>query len=147
MTVSVRYQGKGRSSVACSEVKRRAARMLRALNYEKAELSVLLCDDAVICELNRKYRRKDHPTDVLSFSMEEGESVLGSTSILGDIVISVPTANRQAIVNKHDLLDEITLLLAHGLLHLLGFDHRTAAQEKRMRAGIDVLVSSVKRTT
>ena len=116
--------------------------MLRALALRKAELSVLLCDDSMIQELNRRFRQVDRPTDVLAFSMAEGEQIAGSSSLLGDVVISLATASRQATANKQDLLAEVTLLLAHGLLHLLGFDHRTRAQKRRMNARVDMLLSA-----
>jgi probable rRNA maturation factor len=119
--------------------------MLKALNYANAQLSVLLCDDLVICELNRRYRQEEGPTDVLSFSMLEGKKIQGSPDILGDIVISIPTAIRQAVSHENTLLDEINLLLAHGLLHLLGFDHQTRTQKRRMQARADVLVTAATR--
>jgi probable rRNA maturation factor len=121
--------------------------MLKALNYANAQLSVLLCDDTVICELNQRYRQEECPTDVLSFSMLEGERIQGASSVLGDIVISIPTAARQAIAHEHALLDEINLLLAHGLLHLLGFDHQTRTQKRQMQARADVLVTAANRSS
>jgi probable rRNA maturation factor len=144
MSVSVRYQGEGRSSVRCSEIKRRATRMLRKTDSYGKELSVLLCDDLTIRELNRLYRQEDHPTDVLSFSMVEGEPIKGSPSVLGDIVISLPTAIRQAATHQHEPLEEVTVLLAHGLLHLLGFDHRTRAEKRSMQARVERLVAATK---
>jgi probable rRNA maturation factor len=116
--------------------------MLRALDLSKAELSVMLCDDSTIQELNRRYRQEDHPTDVLAFSMADGEQIAGSSLLLGDVVISLSTAGRQATANKQELLVEVTLLLAHGLLHLLGFDHRTRVQQRRMNARVDMLLAA-----
>lgn len=116
--------------------------MLRALQLEKAELSVLLCDDTLIQELNRDYRGIDRPTDVLAFAMAEGEAVESVGQVLGDVAISVPTAARQAEEAGRDALSEITMLLAHGLLHLLGFDHGTKAEERRMLAKTDILVAA-----
>lgn len=142
MSAVVRYEGKGRSSISCTIVKRIANRMLHALDYSDAELSVLLCDDTVIQHLNFQYRKLDKPTDVLSFSMQEGEPIAGSPLILGDIVISLPTAKKQADMRHSTLLDELTVLLAHGLLHLLGFDHQTASQERIMKAKVDILVAT-----
>lgn len=83
------------------------------------EISVVLCDDPFIRDLNRDYRGKDKPTDVLSFAQDD-------PSILGDIVISLPTAARQAQAAGWPLESEIALLGVHGLLHLLGFDDETA---------------------
>jgi probable rRNA maturation factor len=106
--------------------------MLQHLELDGVELSLTLCDDATIHELNRVWRRKDRPTDVLAFSQREGEAVAGGGEQLGDVVISADTARRQAAARRHPLLAELTFLLAHGLLHLLGYDHRTRAEERVM---------------
>lgn len=125
-----------------AEVRRRAERMLRALGLEEAELSILLCDDATIHELNRDYRRKDRPTDVLAFAMREGEGGAAHPELLGDVVISLDTARRQAARGGRTIAREVTILLGHGILHLLGFDHRTDAEERRMKARTDALVAA-----
>ncbi len=110
--------------------------MLAELGLSSAELSVLLTNDAHIEHLNGVYRNKRKPTDVLAFAMGEGEdSAPASPSrLLGDVVISMDMAARQAQKRRHALLDEVTFLLAHGLLHLVGYDHRTDAEERRMDA-------------
>lgn len=95
----------------------------------KAEVSLLYCDDPEIQGLNCEYRKKDAPTDVLSFPC--GETVAG-VQLLGDIVISLPTAGRQSASCGSSLRDEVRLLFCHGLLHLLGHDHRTKAEESAM---------------
>jgi probable rRNA maturation factor len=134
--VLVRTQGNAGRAIRAAEVRRRAERMLGALGLSgAAELSVLLCDDATIRELNRTFRRIDRPTDVLAFPMEE-------RSVLGDVAISIDTARRQARRERRSLLAEVTHLLAHGLLHLLGHDHRTRAEERRMTARTDLLVAA-----
>jgi len=121
--------------------------MLRALSLPEAELSVMLCDDATIHALNREHRRRNKPTDVLAFALREGEPLQGAEALLGDVVISIDTARRQAAERNHSLWAEVTLLLAHGLLHLIGYDHRTDAEERRMNARADMLIaaSSVRR--
>ncbi len=81
-------------------------------------LSILLCGDARMRELNRAWRGKDRPTDVLSFPS-------GETAFLGDLVVDVPYAARQARRLGHSLEREVKVLLAHGILHLLGYDHET----------------------
>jgi probable rRNA maturation factor len=87
-------------------------------------LSVLLCGDRRMRTLNRRFRRVDRPTDVLSFpSLEESSS--SSSPFLGDLVIDVPYAARQARRRGHAVAWEVRILLAHGLLHLLGYDHET----------------------
>ena len=102
-----------------------------------AELSVALCTDAHIRGLNREWRDKDAPTDVLSFPSESFADVV----VLGDCVISVDTAKRQAADVGHDLLDECRVLLVHGLLHLAGLDHETGDDDaERMAACEDELL-------
>lgn len=90
--------------------------------FDNVELSVLLCNDEFICKLNKDWRDEDHATDVLSMSQHIPELRL-PVLMLGDIIISVETASRQAAERGHTLLDEIRILVVHGLLHLLGFDH------------------------
>ena len=79
--------------------------------------------------LNRRYRGKDRTTDVLSFSLREGMFSHIQPTVLGDIVISLPAAARQAAEAGHPLLREIERLLVHGLLHLLGYDHDRGPHE------------------
>jgi probable rRNA maturation factor len=93
----------------------------------------LLVDDSIIQSLNATYRGKDQPTDVLSFAMGEGEFGDLNPAVLGDVVISVPTARRQANRSRREPLDQVTFLLTHGLLHLVGYDHQTDEQEREMK--------------
>jgi probable rRNA maturation factor len=112
--------------------------MLRHLDLVDVELSIALVNDASMRELNKSYRGKNRPTDVLAFAMHEDDGspldAAVTRSMLGDIVISIDTARRQATAQKRSLLDEMTMLLAHGLLHLLGYDHDTKRKEKVMFA-------------
>ena len=110
---------------------------------DETEISVLLVDNATIQELNRDYREKDVPTDVLSFPLEEelaGEvepEIIGGPAarMLGDIVISVEKAVTQAAEYGHSVERELAFLLVHGLLHLLGHDHeKDEAAKKLMRS-------------
>lgn len=114
-----------------------ALRALQVGHFDKpAEISVVLTDDEQMHVLNRDYRGKDKPTDVLSFSQLEGEpfAVEAEDRIeLGDVVISVDTAKRQASAHGHSLQDELNLLLAHGILHLLGYDDETENGAAEMR--------------
>lgn len=97
-----------------------------------AEVSVLLTDDAEIHALNRDYRQKDRPTDVLAFALEEGEG--GELDgPLGDVIISVECAARQARSRRVDLDHELELLAVHGTLHLLGYDHAEPEEARIMR--------------
>lgn len=83
--------------------------------------------------LNRRYRGRDRTTDVLSFSLREGAFPRVQPAMLGDIVVSVPSAERQAREYGHSLEREIDRLLVHGLLHLVGYDHeRGGAEQRRM---------------
>jgi probable rRNA maturation factor len=101
-----------------------AERVLRAEDSsETVELSVLLVDDFAITGLNLQYRGKDRPTDVLSFYQAESQAERGD--LLGDVVISVDTAKRQADERGKNLDEEMDLLLAHGILHLLGYTDYT----------------------
>jgi probable rRNA maturation factor len=111
--------------------------MLAALRLGRAELSVALVDDPTIHALNRDYRKKNKPTDVLAFAMEEGAPMKGAKNdarLLGDVILSIDTARRQAQQHGRSLLGEVTMLLAHGLLHLLGYDHQTDEEERLMTA-------------
>jgi len=108
--------------------------MIALLQLEQAEVSFVLTDDKRIHQLNKIYRGKDRPTDVLAFAMHEGEFGALAGHVLGDVIVSVPTARKQALSRRAPVLEEVTMLLAHGLLHLLGWDHATAAEDRRMRA-------------
>ncbi|KAJ3686431.1 hypothetical protein LUZ61_015595 [Rhynchospora tenuis] len=111
--------------------------------FQKIELSLLLCDDAFIRKLNKEWRDEDKVTDVLSMSQHIpglGIPIL----LLGDLVISIETAARQAEERGHTLLDEIRILMVHGLLHLLGFDHEISCEaEKEMVIEEERVLSSL----
>ncbi|XP_030947382.1 endoribonuclease YBEY, chloroplastic [Quercus lobata] len=111
--------------------------------FESVELSVLLCNDEFIRKLNKEWRDEDHATDVLSMSEHVPELKL-PILMLGDIVISVETAARQAEERGHTLLDEIRILMVHGLLHLLGFDHELSEEaEAEMEKEEELLLKSL----
>ena len=105
-----------RSAPSASQVRAWIRRLLLETRAKRAFLSVLLCGDSRMRSLNREWRGTDLPTDVLSFPS-------GERDFLGDIVIDVPYAARQARRRGHTLAREVQILLAHGLLHLLGYDH------------------------
>ena len=112
---------------------RRARRLLGVLGLDTAELSLVLVSDPVMHELNRAWRGRDRPTDVLAFAQREGAGP-APDGLLGDVVISVDTARRQAGAFGHPVAVEAERLLVHGLLHLLGYDHeRSAAEARRMQ--------------
>ncbi len=111
-----------------------------------AELSVLVTDDETVRGLNKRYRGVDTPTDVLSFQMDGGEGFVTppeSPEQLGEVVIAFPTALRQAEEAGHDIGVELAHLLAHGILHLLGYDHEAAAEAKLMRSKEEALLGDV----
>jgi probable rRNA maturation factor len=119
-------------SVATQLIARLGNAMLRALELPDAELSVLMTNDRELQELNREHRQKDKPTDVLAFAMDE--SVADPAGILGDVVISLDTAERQARSRGRPLIEEVRFLLAHGVLHLVGYDHAEPAEKRVMVA-------------
>ena len=104
---------------------------------ESAEVSVVFTDDEGIWELNRDYRGVDRPTDVLSFALNEGDEpeVVGGPdeNLLGDIIISLETSNRQAEEFGHSPERELAYLTVHGMLHLCGYDHETDEEKVEMR--------------
>jgi len=112
-------------------LERDADALLACLDLESAELSVLLCGDHRIAVLNAEWRGSQAPTDVLSFPQDD-------EVVLGDLVISVEMAVKQAQERSHGLQDELRILLVHGLLHLLGYDHerdRDSHDEMAAREG------------
>ncbi len=99
----------------------------------EADLTIVLSDDAQLHELNRQWMEVDAPTDVLSFPSDETDPDTGSR-YLGDILISVPYAARQAALAGHPAQAEVQLLVVHGVLHLMGHDHAEAGEKARMWA-------------
>jgi len=99
------------------EVATFARRVLRAVDIEPEELSIAFVDDETMRELNRKFRRKNKTTDVLTFP--------GDGPLLGEIVISIDQARRQAAGENHSLAIEVRYLILHGILHAMGYDHET----------------------
>ncbi len=113
---------------------KRARDVLRLLGHTKSELSISLVDDVEIRELNRTHRGRDRATDVLSFSLVEGDHALFRGNLLGDVVISVDTAKRQARARHQSLDEETARLMIHGVLHLIGHEHEEDTDYRRMRA-------------
>lgn len=115
-----------------------AAFLLECLGQRDTEISIALLSDARIRQLNRSYLGRDRPTDVLSFSQVEGEGAALVPRCLGDVVIGAETAARQAEERGISLEEELDLLLAHGILHLLGYEHtrgraEAATMERKQR--------------
>ena len=131
--MEIQIQNSQKKRVRITSLRTLAQQLLQAEGRgEDTEVSILLTDDEYIRILNRDYREIDAPTDVLSFSQVEGEEIAGDGNLLGDIVISVETAQRQAKEQGHSLEEEMRMLLAHGLLHLLGYDHAEPDDERVM---------------
>jgi probable rRNA maturation factor len=107
-------------------------RLLAALECQSCDLDVLITDDARMRRLNARYRGIDRPTDVLAFAMREGPFANLHPHVLGDVVLSAETALRQAGARRHSLTAELTRLLIHGTLHVLGYDHEISPTEARL---------------
>jgi probable rRNA maturation factor len=136
-----------------SRLRADAARLLGAMGLRRAELSIIIVDDATIQGLNREFRGKDAPTDVLSFSQMEEigaappdplKLVDKPGMILGDVVISIETALKQASRHKVSPAMRLQTLLIHGVLHLVGYDHeRSRADARKMFARERELASAI----
>jgi pyridoxine 5-phosphate synthase len=110
-------------------IQRTAEHLLVLTGMADAELSILLVDDNQIGELNRSWRRKIGPTNVLAFSLTEGDNSHMAMNLLGDIVISVETAAREAAKEGVSMHSRMQVLLVHGFLHLIGYDHEKSDSE------------------
>ena len=127
-------------------------RILSAVGESRSELSLELIGDRRMRRLNREYRKKDRPTDVLAFPIREAVMPRGMrpiTQMLSDVVISLPTAVRQAREARRSIDDELAMLLVHGVLHLCGYDHernqREAARMSRRERALFHRISPVPR--
>lgn len=129
-----------RTSILQPAIESVALNILAAAGEPGAELSLDLVGDHRMRRLNREYRGRDTPTDVLAFPMREAstrvthDALRVTSGMLGDVVISVPTAARQATAHGHSVEHELAVLLVHGILHLCGYDHERGEREgRRMR--------------
>ena len=114
-------------------IKHSSDKILRTLENEDSEISLTFVDDAGITEINRQYLGRDYPTNVIAFSMNEGEFGDVNPNILGDIIISTETALRDAEGGGLSLEDELDYLIIHGVLHLLGYDHELPGEAEEMK--------------
>ena len=106
---------------------------LKHEDVSNAVFSIVFVDEKTIQEMNRDYRGIDRVTDVISFAFEDNEKVRYNTiRVLGDIYICIPRMKEQAVSYGHSEKRELAFLTVHGLLHLLGYDHQTEAEEKIM---------------
>lgn len=125
----------------CEEDIRRV--LEKGIEVEKLKdvlFSVVIVDNAYIQSLNKTYRQKDQPTDVITFALEDNKDVETNPRILGDIYISIEKAKEQAVDYGHSLKREVCFLAVHGFYHLLGFDHQTSEEEKVMFARQEALL-------
>ena len=111
-------------------IRRSVVALLKELECDDREINLVLVDDDEIRKLNSAYLNRNKPTNVLSFAMTEGQFGNINPQILGDIVISLQTAYRDAVGGHIDPLDEVEFLIIHGLLHLLGYDHEDVSAER-----------------
>jgi len=129
MTVEIVRRGAGKKYPA-GELKTIAAELLAALKQNKSVLSIALVGNKEMRPLNAKYRRNNKTTDVLSFPSDE--KLPSGSVLLGDVVISVEQARRQAKERKKTLKSEMATLLIHGILHLLGYDHERSQRQAKI---------------
>ena len=136
-TIEIRKSSRSRSigRTRLEQLTRRVASIvLDGERLMNAEIGFWFVDDPTIRRLNRQYRARNRPTDVLAFGLSEPHERRRPGAVLGDVVISVTTAHRQAGRLGHSLESELAVLLIHGILHLLGYDHEApAAGARRMR--------------
>ncbi|MCG0238719.1 MAG: rRNA maturation RNase YbeY [Firmicutes bacterium] len=130
------------------QVARRTLELAAGHLGDAVELSITFVDDAEIQALNREYRGKDRPTDVLSFALLEGEELAraagdGEPLALGDVVVSLERARAQAEEYGHRFEREVGFLICHGILHLLGYDHQTPEDEARMHGKAEEVLAGL----
>ena len=128
MAVEITRRGAGKK-VRNRALKRIAQAILDITGHSEAELSLALIGNTEMRRLNARYRKKDYPTDVLSFPLQEDAP--GAGKLLGDVIISVDKAREQALERGHTQAEEILTLLIHGIVHLLGYDHERSPKDAR----------------
>jgi probable rRNA maturation factor len=152
--VSIRIEVPFRGRLDGRALRRLAVRVLRAEGVAPpAEVGLVVTDDETLHDLNRRYLGLDEPTDVLSFGHEPASQPFDRLTTqpfvtppdgvrrLGEVILSYPTAERQARDAGHSVQDEAAHLVVHGLLHLLGYDHAGSEDERRMRAREEELLA------
>jgi len=144
-TVVVRSTLKGRR-LYLRRLEQLARRMLADHNVSGTELSILIAGDRMVRHLNRQYRNIDRPTDVLAFPQDTPFGPPATGKLLGDVVVSADRADSQARSAGRPLRDELMLLVAHGVLHLLGYNHRGSRDTALMRAAEQAALERVTRS-
>ena len=134
MPVAIARRGAGKKYTS-RQYRKIASAILELLGKDKAELSLALVGNVEIQRLNAKYRQKNHPTDVLSFAAEKNLPM--EIHLLGDVIISVEKAAEQARERRHTLDEEMTTLLIHGVVHLMGYDHERSSKDARVMGRLE----------
>ncbi|MSP37284.1 MAG: rRNA maturation RNase YbeY [Deltaproteobacteria bacterium] len=134
MSVEITRRGAG-TKYPTAALRKIAAGLLFELKQQRAELSIALVGDGEMRPLNRRYRKKNKTTDVLSFIIEDQPQ--SGLLLLGDVVISVEQARRQAKERHKTLKSEMVTLLIHGILHLLGYDHERSARQAKIMFALE----------
>lgn len=109
---------------------------LNKMEVKNANLSIIFIDDDTMHKYNLEYRGIDSTTDVLSFALEDNQGYKTEIRQLGDIFISIPKMRMQAVEYKHSEKRELSFLVVHGLLHLLGYDHTRSEEEEKIQFGL-----------
>ena len=123
--------------VSLTLLKKWVKQIWKELNLSEADFDLTLVDDEEIRDLNRRFRNKDKPTDVLSFPIQSSLQSRFGKGFLGDVVISLPTTLRQAQEYQKTFEEELAFLVIHGCLHLLGYDHEKSKKEARVMQGLE----------
>ena len=121
-----------RQKISLKKIKQTVQVILDALDCPNGEISILIVDDPQIEELNQQYLNRQGPTNVIAFAMREGEFADLSPHLLGDVVISMDTAAKEAQIAATSMERRFNELLVHGVLHLMGFDHETSEDDARV---------------
>jgi probable rRNA maturation factor len=129
MSVEIIRRDEGKK-LPSRKLKKVAQKVLEMVEQDQAELCLVLVGNAEMRKLNAKFRNKDYPTDVLSFPA--GDELPTGVRLLGDVVISVEKAKEQAKERRRTLSEEIVILLIHGVVHLLGYDHERSPKDARI---------------
>ncbi|MCK5695908.1 MAG: rRNA maturation RNase YbeY [Desulfobacula sp.] len=130
-----------KKKIPTDTIRKKTKQILNALGCDAHEISIVMTDNDQIQQLNKTYRKKNKPTNVLAFPMQEGQFADITPGLLGDVVISCETAQQEADEANITLLERISQLLIHGILHLMGFDHETSQKDaqKMENKGLELL--------
>ena len=114
--------------ISIPQIRKTAQALLNALDSPDGELSILILDDPQIARLNQQYRNQQGPTNVLAFPMQEGDFSGINPDLIGDVVISIETAAKEAALMGMSVTERFNFLLIHGVLHLFGYDHEKSEE-------------------